>query len=328
MLDPDRSAPSLLVAIVNYRTPHLVVDCLASLEREVQTLGTVQVVVADNDSGDDSVEVLEAAIADQNWQEWVTLQPLDDNGGFAAGNNAIIRPALATETPPDYVLLLNPDTIVRPGALGHLVTFLEAHPDAGIAGSRLEHLDGTPQHSAFRFHSLWSELDQGFRLGLLSKLLSSWVLAPSIPETPVVIDWLAGASMMIRRSVFEHIGLMDDEFFMYYEEVDFCLRARQAGWPCWYIPESRVVHLVGQSSGVTGEQAAQRRRPQYWFDSRSRYFQKHHQYWYTVLTDIGWLLGFSLWQIRRVLQRKPQIDPPYLFQDFFKNSAMIRVSRG
>ena len=328
MLDPDRSAPSLLVAIVNYRTPHLVVDCLASLEREIQTLGTVQVVVADNDSGDDSVEVLEAAIADQNWQEWVTLQPLDDNGGFAAGNNAIIRPALATETPPDYVLLLNPDTIVRPGALGHLVTFLEAHPDARIAGSRLEHLDGTPQHSAFRFHSLWSELDQGFRLGLLSKLLSSWVLAPSIPETPVVIDWLAGASMMIRRSVFEHIGLMDDEFFMYYEEVDFCLRARQAGWPCWYIPESRVVHLVGQSSGVTGEQAAQRRRPQYWFDSRSRYFQKHHQYWYTVLTDIGWLLGFSLWQIRRVLQRKPQIDPPYLFQDFFKNSAMIRVSRG
>lgn len=328
MLESTPSSPSLLVVIVNFRTPHLVVDCLKSLQSDVQACGTVQVVIADNASGDDSLTVLQTAIAHHDWQSWAALQALDRNGGFAAGNNAVIRPALDTEHPPDYVLLLNPDTVVRPGALHHLLDFLEQHPDVGIAGSRLENPDGTPQHSAFRFHSIWSEFDQGLRLGLISKVLSRWILAPPIEDIPVATDWLAGASMMIRRQVFEQIGLMDDEFFMYYEEVDFCRRARKAGWTCWYVPDSHVVHLVGQSSGVTGEQAYQNRRPQYWFDSRTRYFHKHHPSWYAILTDLGWLVGFSLWQIRRVLQRKPQIDPPHLLQDFWLNSAMVRGARG
>ncbi|WP_299491226.1 glycosyltransferase family 2 protein [Acaryochloris sp. IP29b_bin.137] len=328
MLAPNPTSCSLLVVIINFRTPNLVVECLRSLQSEVQKLRTAQVVIADNGSGDDSLSVLQTAIATHRWQAWATLTALDHNGGFAAGNNAVIRSALAAERPPDYVLLLNPDTVVRPDALHRLLDFLAQHPGVGIVGSRLEHPDGTPQHSAFRFHSIWSEFDQGLRLGLVSKVLSRWILTPPIAEVPVATDWLAGASMMIRRQVFEQIGLMDDKFFMYYEEVDFCLRARQAGWPCWYVPESRVVHLVGQSSGVTGEQAHQNRRPQYWFNSRTRYFRKHYPYWYAVLTDLGWLFGFSLWQIRRVLQGKPAIDPPHLLQDFWFNSALIRGSRG
>lgn len=322
MLEPP--SPSLLVVIVNYRTPQLTIDCLQSLQAEVKHHGDTRVVVVDNQSGDGSVTVLQDAIASHHWQEWVSLQALDTNGGFAAGNNAVIGPALKSAQPPDYIWLLNPDTVVRPGALKTLLAFLKLHPDVGIAGSRLEHLDGTPQYSAFRFHTIWSELDQGLRLGLVSKVLSRWILAPPIPEQAIATDWLAGASLMIRRQVFEQIGLLDDEFFMYYEEVDFCLRARRAAWTCWYVPDSRVVHLVGQSSGVTGAQATQQRRPQYWFDSRHRYFHKHHSHLYTVLTDLAWLGGYSLWQLRQFVQHKPQVDPPYLLQDFFCNSALIK----
>ena len=317
-------SPSLLVVIVNYRTPQLTIDCLQSLQTEVKHHANTRVVVADNQSGDGSVAVLRDAIASYHWQDWVTLQSLDRNGGFAAGNNAVVGPALESTHPPDYIWLLNPDTVVHPGALKTLLTFLEQHPDVGIAGSRLENLDGTPQYSAFRFHTIWSELDQGLRLGLVSKILSQWILAPSIADQAIATDWLAGASMMIRRQVFEQIGLLDDNFFMYYEEVDFCLRARQANWTCWYVPTSRVVHLMGQSSGVTGAQACQQRRPQYWFDSRHRYFHKHHSHLYAVLTDLAWLGGYSLWQLRQLVQHKPQVDPPHLLQDFFCNSAFVK----
>ena len=126
------------------------------------------------------------------WGGWATIQPLEQNGGFAAGNNAAIRPALATADPPRYVLLLNPDTIVRPGAVRALVEFMEDRPDVGIAGSRLEEPDGTPQRSAFRFPSVLGELEGGLRLGLASRLLARWVVAPAVPAGPARSTGLPG----------------------------------------------------------------------------------------------------------------------------------------
>ncbi len=110
--------------------------------------------MTDNASGDGSVELLHGTIRARGWEGWAAVQPLERNGGFAWGNNQAIRPALASEVPPRYVLLLNPDTIVRPGALAAFVDFLDRFPEVGIAGGRLENLDGTPQWSAFRFHSV------------------------------------------------------------------------------------------------------------------------------------------------------------------------------
>ncbi|MGB3614602.1 MAG: glycosyltransferase family 2 protein [Elainellaceae cyanobacterium] len=317
----------ILVVIVNYRTPHLTVDCLRSLVGEVQRVPDVQVVVSDNLSGDDSVDVISAAIDSEGWHSWVKFVPLSKNGGFAYGNNAVIAESLATENPPDYIWLLNPDTVVRPGGLKTLVDFMDAHKDVGIAGSRLEDPDGTPQRSAFRFHTVFSELDSGLRLGLVSKLLSKWVVAPPIVDHSCKTDWLAGASMMIRREVFDDVGLMDDSYFMYYEEVDFCLAANRAGWPCWYVPESRVVHLVGQSSGVTNVKQPPKRRPQYWFDSRRRYFRKNYGRLYAGLADYAWMFGYSLWSIRRVIQNKPHVDPPKFFLDFLRNSFVFNLGR-
>ena len=304
-----------MIVIVNYRTAELTVDCLRSLAGEVAAAGA-RVVVTDNLSGDDSVAKIETAIADNGWSAWASLLPLDRNGGFAFGNNAAIRPALESTDPPDYVLLLNPDTVVRPGALTALLEFMKANPKVGIAGSRLEHPDGMPQRSAFRFHSIRGELESGLRLGIVSRLLQSKIVAPPAPQEAGPTDWVAGASMIIRREVFREIGLMDEGYFMYFEEVDFCLRARRAGWPCWYVPASRVVHLVGQSSGVTDIKKAQKRRPGYWFESRKRFFVNNFGTFRTFLANIAWTFGFATFRARQWIQRKPDLDPQRLLRDF------------
>lgn len=306
----------LLIVIVNYRTASLTIDCLRSLADEVPTLTGTRVVVTDNASGDASIGVLTEAIAANGWQQWASLLPLDRNGGFAYGNNAAIRPALESSDPPEYVLLLNPDTVVRLGALRQLLDFMDQHSKVGIAGSRLENPDGTPQRSAFRFHSIGSELESGLRLGFVSRMLSGKVVAPPVPTEAGPTDWVAGASMIIRREVFRDIGLMDEGYFMYFEEVDFCLRASRAGWPCWYVPASRVVHLVGQSSGVTDVKKTRKRRPAYWFESRRRFFVNNFGRLRAFCANVAWATGFAAFRARQFVQRKADTDPACLLRDF------------
>ena len=153
---------SLSIVIVNYRTAGLVVDCLHTLAVELAGRPHWRVVVVDNASGDGSAERIASAVESEGWSDWVETMPLDHNPGFAGGNNAALRPILEGPTPPDYVLLLNPDTVVRPGGVRELVAFMKAHPDVGIAGSRLEDPDGTPQRCAFRFPSVACELEEGY----------------------------------------------------------------------------------------------------------------------------------------------------------------------
>ena len=320
--------PLVFIVIVNYRTSQLVIDCLSSLQDEVAQLPAAQVVIVDNVSEDGSSDRILAAIAEQGWESWVSLIESDRNGGYAYGNNVAIRSALALANPPDYVLLLNPDTVIRPQAIVTLVNFLETHPKVGMAGSRLEDLDGTPQRSAFRFPSIWSELERGMRLGLVSRYLEKWVVAPPTPETTCQTEWVAGASMLIRREVFESVGLMDEDYFLYFEEVDFCLQAQRKEWDCWYVPESKVVHFVGQSSGVTTPTAQPKRLPTYWFESRQRYFVKNHGKPYGLIADSFWLIGFLLWSLRCWLQQKPNIDPPFQLQDFWVNSIWQELFSG
>ncbi len=311
---------NLAIIIVNYKTAPLVIDCLRSLQDQLQ-LGW-HVYLTDNASPDDSVAILRGAIAENHWESWCTLMPLQKNGGFAYGNNAALQTALALEQSPPFYLLLNPDTVVRPGAIAALLDYAAAYPQAGIFGSRLEDSDGTPQRSAFRFPGVLSELEGSVRLGAVSRLLHRYVVAPPVSALAGACDWVAGASFLVRSGVFAAIGLMDEDYFMYYEEVDFCLRARQAGWACHYVPASRVVHLVGQSSGVTDKRQANRRRPAYWFESRRRYLLKHLGRGKTLLADSLAMIGFTLWRLRRWLQRKPDTDPQYFLRDFWRHSVL------
>ena len=322
---PIASDRSVLVVIVNYRSAALTIKCLASLVEEMTAFPNGRVIVVDNASEDDSVESIATAISTHEWQDWVELLPSDVNGGYAYGNNLALVQAFKQNQRPDYVYLLNPDTIIRPGAMRELMAFMEANPTVGITGSRLEDLDQTPQYSAFRFPTLGSEIDQGLKLGIVTKLLSRWVTILPMTDQPCPADWVAGASMMVRTEVFEDVGLMDDDYFLYYEEVDFCLQAYRNSWSCWYVPASRVVHFVGQSTGVTTPTEALKRLPAYYLESRRRYFTKNHGQLYRFLVDTAYLIAILLWQLRRLVQRKPPANPQSLWTDIFRYSVWQRV---
>ena len=130
---------------------------------------------------------------------------------------------------PSYLYLLNPDTQVRPGAISSLVSFLESHPQAGIAGSGLEDGNGHNWPIAFRFPSLMGEMIQGINLGVVTKLLQPWATVRYMSGSSDAVDWVSGASMMIRSTVFRAIGGLDENYFLFFEETDFCKRARDAG---------------------------------------------------------------------------------------------------
>ena len=314
-----------LVAIVNYRTADLVVACLQSLATE-DPLGPsgFRVLVVDNASGDGSAARIREAIRAHAWTAWAEVREAPRNGGFSYGNNLAVREALRPGAALEQVWLLNPDTVVQRGAVRRLTDFLERHPRAGIVGSGIDNDDGAAWPYAFRFPSIASELENGIRLGLVTRLLRSRLVARRMGPEADTADWVSGASMMVRREVFEQVGLMDEGYFLYFEETDFCRRVRQAGWEVWYEPQARVMHIAGQSTGVTGRQTVTPRRPAYWFESRRRYFVKHHGRLYTALADVAWILGFSIWRVRRRLQRKEDTDPPRMLADFIAHSVLCR----
>jgi N-acetylglucosaminyl-diphospho-decaprenol L-rhamnosyltransferase len=310
----------LLVVTVNYRTPEMTLDAVRALMPELASLPDARVAIVDNDSGDGSLQKLAAGIEKEGWRPQVALHPAPRNGGFAYGNNYVIRRALTQPHPPDYVYLLNSDAFPEPGGVQQLIRFLEQNPDAGIAGSAVHGTDGAPHHSAFRFPSLASEFERAFGLGLMSRVLARWVVAQPIPTERTPVDWTVGASMMIRREVFDAIGLFDERFFLYYEETDFCRRARYAGWPTWFVPESRVAHIGSATTGVDREGS---RLPGYWFESRKHYFAKNHGRLYLALANVLWLCGHLAWQVRRRIQRVADRQPPHILRDFLHHNLGI-----
>jgi N-acetylglucosaminyl-diphospho-decaprenol L-rhamnosyltransferase len=317
----------LLVVIVNYKTAALTTACLRSLEHEISGVAGISVTVVDNDSGDGPA--LAGAIRAHGWEGWVALKTAARNGGFSAGNNEAIRAALASANPPRFVLLLNSDTEVRPGALRTLLKFMEAHPEIGLAGTGVENPDGSDWPFAFRFISPANQLLNGLRLGVLDRIFSGRVVARRMDQHRADrVDWVSGCSMIVRREVFDSIGLMDEGYFLYFEEVDFCLRAHRAGWPCWYVPQSRIMHIGGQSTGVTERQTAidrpqSKRVPAYWFESRRRYFVKNFGIGRAIAADLAFGIGYACWRLRRRLQRKPDLDPPHMLADFWRHSVLL-----
>jgi N-acetylglucosaminyl-diphospho-decaprenol L-rhamnosyltransferase len=311
------------IVVLNYRTSDLTMQCLHSLSNEMDSSST-NVVVVDNNSRDGSGKKIQEEIFANEWESWVDLIELNENRGYASGNNAAIRKALASENPPEFIVILNPDTIVQKEAIQALIDFMDKNPNVGIAGSRLENPDGTPQFAAFRFPGILSEFIGCLRLGFITNIFKKWNITHDISLKSHPTDWVAGACFIIRTDVLRDVGLLDENYFLYYEEVDFCLQAHRAGWECWHVPESRIIHFVGQSTGYNTEDPLPKRCPSYWFESRQRFFQKNYGWFYTVMTDLAWMIGFILWRIRRLLQQKPDRDPPHMLWDFFRYSSLLR----
>lgn len=225
--------------IVSYNTREVTLDCLRSLQHQAP-LSEQEVIVVDNDSQDGTVEAIRREFP------WVNLIASRENLGFARGTNLGIR-----ESTGDLIILLNPDTVAHPRALETMMSFMESHPEVGIAGGKLFSAEGKVQWSQRSFPNVVNHLATTLYLHLLFPKAGWTGELDKNPRNYDQVrrpDWVSGAYLAIRREVYERIGGLDERYFMYYEDVDWCYQCRKAGWEVAFVPESMVTHYGGLSS--------------------------------------------------------------------------------
>ena len=273
--------PDLSVIIVNWNVRDLLRRCLHSILASLPAC-QLEIIVVDNGSTDGSPEMVRTEFPQ------VHLMANPDNRGFTAANNQGLAVARGR-----YVLLLNPDTEVVGDALETLVAFADAHPDVGVVGPQLLNPDGTVQSSRRRFPTQATALLESTWLQPYAprRLLARYYVLDRPDDEVQDVDWVTGAALMARREAVEQVGPLDEGFFMYSEELDWCRRFRAAGWRVIYLPTARIIHHEGKSS----EQVLPARHIHFQ-TSKIRYFRKYHGP--AAAEALRWfLLGNYLWQI-------------------------------
>ncbi len=291
-------APTVTISIINYRTPDLTLACLRSVLDDMDGVAG-QVVIVDNASGDGSAERIAAWIDAQPEDLPVRLVRSPTNSGFSGGHNQGMAAA-----PADYYLVLNSDAVLRPGFLSAILAAAEAHPDAGLIAPRIETDDGEAQVSCFRFHSPWSELIRGAASGPLTRLLRRHVVALDPPADPGDIEWASFACILLRDRMVRAIGPMDEGYFLYFEDAEYCLRAARAGWRVQQAPQAVMVHFRGGSGPVKALAQVRKRLPGYYYASRTRFFRQAHGPAGPLAANLMWHLGRLLAYGRVVFGRK------------------------
>ncbi|WP_341632025.1 glycosyltransferase family 2 protein [Sphingomonas agri] len=314
---------AVAVVVVNYRTPKLTAKCLAALKDERSSFRELKVMVVDGGSEDESAEVLSALIKKPQFAGWVTLLPLPLNGGFGFANNQAIQRLMQADQQLRYIHVLNPDAEIEIGAIRALAVYLNNHPHAGAVGSQLLEADGTSADSAFTFPSLRGEFSRGARTAALDRLFRVPPIVIDAKEASEV-DWTTGASVMFRVEALREVGLFDEGFFLYHEEVELMWRLRQAGWQIALEAESRVRHVGGAATGMHDRDATPSmlpRRPRYWFRSRTRFLTLSRGAGFAAMAYFAWLLGYFVWFLRRHLGLAPEGAPiDHALRDHLANS--------
>lgn len=238
----------LTVVIVNYRTPKLSIDCLQSLAQEVGTLPSVQVIIVDNGSGDNSCELIQNEIDNNKWNDWAILVKSDTNLGFAGGCNIGWKAASTT----DYVLLLNSDTRVHPGTLKYCYNKMQIDKSIGALSCKLLNEDGSVQNVARRFPSplrlAVSSIGLPWKLPRFFEWADTEDLLWNRDTVSRDVDWLGGAFLFLRGNLIREIGLLDDDFFFFGEDIEICHRIWKAGFRCYYDSATKVIHFGARSS--------------------------------------------------------------------------------
>ena len=305
--------PRLAISIINYRTGDLTIAAVRSV---LDDLGDrpARVVIVDNASGDGSAEQIAdwiAALGDPR----VELVRSATNSGFSGGHNQGMGAAPGAE----FYLILNSDAALRPGFFDTLLAAARANPKAGLVAPRLEHEDGTPQISTFRFASPLSELERGAATGPVSRLLRRHVVALSIDPDPAEIRWASFACILLRGEMVRALGPMDEGYFLYFEDEEYALRAHRAGWGVLYVPQARAVHHRGGSGPVKTLQAAKKRLPDYMWRSRTRFLRQAHGPLGPLLGNLCWIAGRAIAQLRRLTGRRPSASHEREWADIWTN---------
>ncbi len=234
----------LSIVIVNWNVKSLLRNCLNSIEQSLQPEQgaplTSETIVVDNASTDDSPQMVRAEFP------YVQLIASPQNLGYAEGNNVGLEMAQGR-----YIFILNPDTVIKPGALAHMVDYMETHPAVGVLGPQLLWPDGTVQSSRRRFPTLGSLFWESTLLGQWrpnNRHIQRYHMADSPPDQPQPVEWLVGAALLIRAEAWQQVGPLEETFFMYFEETDWCRRCVEAGWQIYYLPSAQIIHYEGKSS--------------------------------------------------------------------------------
>jgi len=251
--------PSLTIVTVNYKTADLVNDCVQSIKDHTPASLPVTIAVVDNGSNDGSLEKIAAAHPD------ITLIDGKDNLGFSKGNNIVLR-----DVKTKYAMLFNNDALMLPGTLERMIEFMEQNPDCGMCGARVLNPDMTDQDYPCYFPSVPEMFRRMFS--------GPQFPAKDVPRNkPIPMARIHGACLMTRREVLETVGVMDEQFYMYEEDMDWCLRVRNAGWKLWLLPDVSIIHLGGQTTGrpPSGQREAKTIRP---FNPRMAYELRKSRY--------------------------------------------------
>jgi GT2 family glycosyltransferase len=252
----------LSIVIVNWKVKDLLEKCIQSIFEQTKDI-SFEVFVVDNNSGDGSVEMVREKFPQ------VDLTASQENLGFAKGNNPAIKKAHGR-----YILLLNPDTEILDNALEKMVKFMDSNSGCGIAGCKLLNPDLSLQPSVRTFPTLTSQVFILLKIHHLfphSKAMYKYLVQNFDYEKTQEVDQVMGAFMMIRREVINKIGMLDEKFWIWFEEVDFCKRAKEAGFKILYTPEAKIIHHFGQSF----KQAMGVKKQKDFNRSLSCYFKKH-----------------------------------------------------
>ncbi len=285
------------VIIVNYRTPAQVEACLSSL---IPQLGAADagVVVVDNASGDGSFARLSAYCAASPEASRLKVVAAPGNDGFSAGNNVGLS-AISS----GFALFLNSDALVRPGALAALMKAAEDAPEAAIFTPLIQSGDGKPLVSRFRRHSLISEFVDGAQTGPVTRLFPRGETPIFPDDMSTEPDWVSFAAVMIRREAIDKAGPMDEGFFLYYEDCEYCDRLVRGGAKIKYVSDAVFVHDAGGTTKLDEKQNAGARLPDYYYRSRSRYFRNVYGPAGPFVANLAWLAGRAIAIARSVFGR-------------------------
>lgn len=298
MHDNGSEKPDVLIVIVCYRVADLTIDCLRSLKNELARVPGARVAICENGSGDDSAQRIADAITSLGIEQSVSLSTVAPNRGFAGGNNFILRQAITGKNVPRHLLLLNADTIVHEGCLRHCLEVMDADPSIGALGCAVLNPDGTPQAMARRFPTPLRALVSSVGLHERMPRLFGWGSRedPSWDRctTRRDVDWLGGCFLWVRGDLMEQIGVLDEDFGFYGEDIEYCHRVWRSGHRCHYDPTVSITHLGG---GANDDQnwSNRTRSIHTW---RSRYLVQSKCYgswaaWLLRSADLG--VWFSRW---------------------------------
>lgn len=312
----DPKADDLVISIINYKTAELTLSCVQSALADMSATSaiSVHVVIVDNASEDGSVETIQNWITGRDVGKDVTLVQSLVNGGFSAGHNQGIAARSA-----EFYLLLNSDAVLQTGFCRAMIDAARADPKGGLFAPRIDYDDGGQQISVFRIPTPASELIRGAGTAQVTQALKRYNIPLNMPPSPDQIGWASFAGIVLRAGMINAIGNMDEGYFLYFEDTEYCLRARRAGWCIVYVPEARMIHFRGGSAPVKSLAKARKRLPAYYYASRARLFYQAHGRFGLIAANLLWCLGRGIAALRPLMGQSRRQSNAYEARDIWIN---------